>query len=180
MLSSHDVETCSPCHNFRIVSVKMRTTSHVSPSFSCLTQALYNSAWRPIESAALLLRSCMIPQRISSSFGADQSTSDPIAERFGAWSRTDSSIGRFIFRMLLKCCWKTLTETYTMHSFAPFWNPKSKSAGKKERSWPKTTPRKCEKRKRRNTNWLPRTSARRKAAEKKPRRKGFQRSLVVL
>ena len=27
--------------------------------------------------------------------------------------------------------WKALAEIYTMHSFAPFWNPKSKSRGKK-------------------------------------------------
>ena len=62
--------------------------------------------------------------------------------------------------------WKALAEIYTMHSFAPFWNPKTKSAGKKERSWPKTTPRKDEKKKRRSNNSLPNTSAKRSCGEK--------------
>ena len=31
--------------------------------------------------------------------------------------------------------WKALAEIYTMHSFAPCWNPQSKIGGK--RTWPK-------------------------------------------
>ena len=31
--------------------------------------------------------------------------------------------------------WKALAEIYTMDSFAPFWNPKSKS--REKRTWPK-------------------------------------------
>ena len=31
--------------------------------------------------------------------------------------------------------WKALAEIYTMHSFAPFWNPYAKNGGK--RAWPK-------------------------------------------
>ena len=31
--------------------------------------------------------------------------------------------------------WKALAEIYTMHSFAPFWNPYAKNGEK--RAWPK-------------------------------------------
>ena len=51
----------------------------------------------------------------------------------------------------------------------PLWNPNSKSAGKKESSWFKTTPRKDEKKKRRSNNSLPSTSAKRSCVEKTKR-----------
>ena len=35
----------------------------------------------------------------------------------------------------LAICWKALAEIYTMHSFAPFWNPLAKNGEK--RAWPK-------------------------------------------
>ena len=37
--------------------------------------------------------------------------------------------------------WKALAEIYTMHSFAPFWNPLAKNGEK--RAWPKQ-PRKSQ------------------------------------
>ena len=61
---------------------------------------------------------------------------------------------------------KSLADIYAFHSFAALWNLNSKSAGKKERSWPKTTPKKDEKKKRRNNNSLPSTSAKRSRGEK--------------
>ena len=35
--------------------------------------------------------------------------------------------------------WKFLAEIYTMHSFAPLWNPQSRTG--KKRTWPKTIPK---------------------------------------
>ena len=45
--------------------------------------------------------------------------------------------------------WKALAEVYTMHSFAPLWNPQSKNGEK--RTWPKQ-PRKKEKTRKREAN----------------------------
>ena len=62
---------------------------------------------------------------------------------------------------------KSLADIYAFHSFAALWNLNSNSAGKKERSWPKTTPRKDEKKKRKRTYSLPSTSAKMSCGEKK-------------
>ena len=67
---------------------------------------------------------------------------------------------------------KSLADIHAFHSFAALWNLNSKSAGKKERSWLKTTPREDEKKKRRSINSLPSTSAKRTCVEKTKKMKG--------
>ena len=56
-------------------------------------------------------------------------------------------------------------------SFAPLWNPKSKRAGGKEHSWPETTTREDEKKKRVSNNSLSSISSKRSCGEKSKRMK---------
>ena len=64
--------------------------------------------------------------------------------------------------------WKALAEIYTMHSFAPFWNPQSKIGEK--RTWPKR-PRKGENERPLISSSLPSTSAKGGCEEKLTRMK---------
>ena len=64
--------------------------------------------------------------------------------------------------------WKALAEIYTMHSFAPFWNPQSKTGEK--RTWPKQH-RKGENERPLSSISLPSTSAKGGCEEKLTRMK---------
>ena len=65
--------------------------------------------------------------------------------------------------------WKALAEIYTMHSFAPLWNPQSKNGEK--RTWPKQ-PRKEEKTRKREAN------KRSTASHLELQRKGLQEKIA--
>ena len=68
----------------------------------------------------------------------------------------------------VKTRWKALAEIYTMHSFAPFWNPLAKNGEK--RAWPKQ-PRKGDNERPFSSSSLPSTSAKGGCAEKLTRMK---------
>ena len=82
--------------------------------------------------------------------------------RAGKLNRARSQLYRSQF-LQVNTRWKALAEIYTMHSFAPFWNPLAKNGEK--RAWPKQ-PRKGENERPLRSSTLLRTSAKGGCKEK--------------
>ena len=71
--------------------------------------------------------------RIASNLGDLYTESGQILQ--GSFSAVSKPNFAHKYSLELAICWKALAEIYTMHSFAPFWNPYAKTGEKG--AWPK-------------------------------------------